>query len=78
MGCELYLKSREREIVRLLGAGHSVGSAAAALEMGVQVAKNHLQRARDRNRMNSYELVARVAVEEDRMRRTKRAMGGEQ
>lgn len=59
-----YLTRREREILKLMGEGHSAESASAVLGITTQSGKNALQRARDRLGMNTYGLVGMVARQE--------------
>ena len=58
----LSLTKREFELLRLLGEGHSQESAAAVMEVGYQSIKNCLRFARNKNKTNNYELIAKVAV----------------
>lgn len=65
-----YLTRRQREMLRLMGEGHSAESASAVLGITTQSGKNALQRARDRLGMNTYGLVGLVARQEaQRVRR---------
>jgi DNA-binding CsgD family transcriptional regulator len=60
----------------MLVDGHSIGSAAAQLGIKEQVAKNHLRHARHRaGGMNTYALVAKVAVEIYKAQWAKMRMG---
>lgn len=54
----------QTRILRLLAEGHSVGSSTKTLKVSYQVGKNHLKLAREANCMNTYELIAKFAVEE--------------
>lgn len=56
------LRPSELRLIRALASGHMLTSAAASLGIGYETAKNEMTMARDRNRMNTYELIARVAV----------------
>lgn len=58
------LTKRERLIIRMLADGHCAESAAATLGIGYQVVKNHLGRARMKTSMTTYQLIAKVAVED--------------
>jgi DNA-binding CsgD family transcriptional regulator len=58
----LALTKREAQLLTKLTEGHSLESAAAALEMNYQVAKNHLRSARTKNQTNTFGLVAQMAL----------------
>lgn len=59
-----YLTRRQREMLKLMGEGHSAESASAVLGITTQSGKNALQRARNRLGMNTYGLVGLVARQE--------------
>lgn len=59
-----YLTGRQREMLRLLGEGHSAESASAVMGICVGTGKNLLRMARDRLGINTYGLVGLVARQE--------------